>query len=109
MRVIVEDGSGRIELVFFKGIKWMYGKLEPGREFIFFGKPTVFNGLVNMVHPEVDNLPEAGGSRMEKGRGAETEYGVRACAIFIRKGDAAGISGIWFASDRKNDDAIPSD
>ena len=73
MRVTVEDGSGRIELVFFKGIKWMYGKLEPGREFIFFGKPTVFNGLVNMVHPEVDNLSEAGGSRMEKGRGAETE------------------------------------
>ena len=29
MRVIVEDGSGRLELVFFKGIKWMYGKLEP--------------------------------------------------------------------------------
>ena len=73
MRVTVEDGSGRIELVFFKGIKWMYGKLEPGREFIFFGKPTVFNGLVNMVHPEVDNLSEDGGSRMEKGRGAETE------------------------------------
>ena len=58
MRVVVEDATGRLELVFFKGIKWMYGKLEPGKEFIFFGKPTVFNGLVNIVHPEVDNAPD---------------------------------------------------
>lgn len=59
MRVMVEDGTGRLELVFFKGVKWMYGKLEPGKEFIFFGKPTVFNGMVNMVHPEVDNATAA--------------------------------------------------
>ena len=58
MRVVVEDATGRLEVVFFKGIKWMYGKLEPGKEFIFFGKPTVFNGLVNIVHPEVDNAPD---------------------------------------------------
>ena len=62
MRVVVEDATGRLELVFFKGIKWMYGKLEPGKEFIFFGKPTVFNGLVNMVHPEVDNAPDMQGT-----------------------------------------------
>ena len=77
MRVIVEDSSGRLEIVFFKGIKWMYGKLEPGREFIFFGKPTIFNGMVNMVHPEVDNLPESGGPRTGKGHGAGTDSGNR--------------------------------
>ena len=63
MRVVVEDATGRLELVFFKGIKWMYGKLEPGKEFIFFGKPTVFNGLVNIVHPEVDNAPDRQSTR----------------------------------------------
>ena len=56
LRVIVEDNTGRIELVFFKGIKWMYGKLELGKEFLFFGKATLFNGILNMVHPEVDNV-----------------------------------------------------
>ena len=54
MSVWVSDGSGEMEMVFFKGIKWMYGKLRPGAEFIFFGKPTAFNGKMNMVHPEVD-------------------------------------------------------
>ena len=55
MSVWVGDGSGEMEMVFFKGIKWMYGKLKPGAEFIFFGKPQTFNGRINIVHPEVDD------------------------------------------------------
>ena len=54
MSVWVEDGSGEMEMVFFKGIKWMHEKLKPGLTFIFFGKPTAFNGKINIVHPEVD-------------------------------------------------------
>ena len=54
MSVLVSDGSGEMEMVFFKGIKWMYEKLKSGGEYIFFGKPSTFNGKVNMVHPEVD-------------------------------------------------------
>ena len=58
MSVWVSDGSGEMEMVFFKGIKWMYERLKPSSEFIFFGKPTAFNGKINIVHPEVD--PTAG-------------------------------------------------
>ena len=54
LSVWVSDGSGEVELVFFKGIKWMFEKLKPGHEFVFFGKPTAFNGRINIVHPEVD-------------------------------------------------------
>ncbi|MBR5212222.1 MAG: ATP-dependent DNA helicase RecG [Bacteroidales bacterium] len=57
MSVWVGDGTGEMEMVFFKGIKWMHEKLKPGTEFIFFGKPTAFNGRINMVHPEVDAVP----------------------------------------------------
>lgn len=57
MSVWISDGSGEMEMVFFKGIKWMHEKLKPGSEFIFFGKPTAFNGRLNIVHPEVDNVP----------------------------------------------------
>jgi len=57
MSAWVGDGSGEMEMVFFKGIKWMHEKLKPGSEFIFFGKPTSFNGRINVVHPEVDNPP----------------------------------------------------
>ena len=63
MSAWVGDGSGEMEMVFFKGIKWMYEKLKPGTEFMFFGKPTAFNGKINMVHPEVD----AAGSPIRSG------------------------------------------
>ena len=56
MSVWVEDGSGEMEMVFFKGIKWMHEKLRPGTSFIFFGKPVSFNGRMNIVHPEVDTI-----------------------------------------------------
>ena len=50
----VADDSGEIELVFFKGIKWMHARLTPGTTWIFFGKPSVFGDRINLVHPEVD-------------------------------------------------------
>lgn len=59
LSVIVEDASGRMEMVFFKGTKWTFDKLEPGRVFVFFGKPQTFNGKINMVHPEID-APQEG-------------------------------------------------
>ena len=55
LSAIVEDNSGEIEVVFFKGIKWMVTRLVVGRVFVFFGKPSVFNGRINLVHPEVDD------------------------------------------------------
>ena len=62
MSVWVDDGSGQMEMVFFKGIKWMYERLKAGGEFIFFGKPATFNGRMNIVHPEVDSadVPKTG-------------------------------------------------
>ena len=57
LSVFITDGTGEIETVFFKGIKWMAEKLKPGSSFVFFGKPTAFNGRINMVHPEVDAIP----------------------------------------------------
>lgn len=61
LSVIVDDGSGQMEMVFFKGIKWNYERLKPGSTFLFFGKPSEFNGRLNIVHPEIDN-PVAGGT-----------------------------------------------
>ena len=54
LSVIVEDNSGRMEMVFFKGIRWNWQRLSPGSVFIFFGKPQTFGNRLNMVHPEVD-------------------------------------------------------
>ncbi|MCD4731116.1 MAG: ATP-dependent DNA helicase RecG [Bacteroidales bacterium] len=50
----LEDDSGVIELVWFKGAKWMVNKLEANEEYIVFGKPTLFNGKFNIPHPEIE-------------------------------------------------------
>ena len=50
----LDDGTARIDLVFFQGIKWMQDKLKIGKEYVVFGKPSVFGQEYNMVHPEVD-------------------------------------------------------
>ena len=62
LSVWITDGSGEMELVFFKGMKWTMEKLKPGLEFVFFGKPTAFNGRINMVHPEIDSVPSGAAS-----------------------------------------------
>ncbi len=54
----LSDGTGTIDLVFFKGIKWMQEKLKAGQEYIVFGKPSIFGESYNLVHPEVDPATE---------------------------------------------------
>lgn len=67
LSVTIADRSGEMEAVFFKGIKWVSEKLKTGREFIFFGKPTNFNGRINIVHPDIDQVPDAQGMEQTGG------------------------------------------
>jgi ATP-dependent DNA helicase RecG len=48
------DGTGVVDLVWFQGIKYLMGKYKAHEEYIVFGKPTVFNGRINMAHPDID-------------------------------------------------------
>jgi ATP-dependent DNA helicase RecG len=48
------DETGTIKLVWFKGGKWITGSYIPGVELIVFGKPGVFNGIINIIHPEIE-------------------------------------------------------
>jgi ATP-dependent DNA helicase RecG len=48
------DETGSIKLVWFKGLKWVTSSYPAGNEFIIFGKPGVFNGMINIVHPEIE-------------------------------------------------------
>ncbi|MGM9747186.1 MAG: ATP-dependent DNA helicase RecG [Candidatus Cryptobacteroides sp.] len=62
LTVYVSDGTGELQTVYFKGLKWTSEKLVQGKEFIFFGKPSSFNGRINLVHPEIDPVPVEGTS-----------------------------------------------
>lgn len=52
------DGTGVIDLVWFQGIKFLKGKYKAHEEYVVFGKPTVFNGRVNVAHPDIDPAQE---------------------------------------------------
>ena len=49
------DESGRIELVWFKGAKWIPENYPVGKELVVFGRPSVFNRKLNLVHPELED------------------------------------------------------
>lgn len=49
------DGTGVVDLIWFQGIKYLIGKYKLNQEYIVFGKPTVFNGRVNIAHPDIDD------------------------------------------------------
>ena len=48
------DGTGVVDLVWFQGIKYLMGRYKAHEEYIVFGKPTVFNGRINIAHPDID-------------------------------------------------------
>ncbi len=52
------DGSGSIELVWFRSVKWQKENLALNKEYIVFGKPGEFNGKLNLVHPEMETEEE---------------------------------------------------
>lgn len=48
------DDTGTVDLVWFKGARWLQSSLKPGHEYVLFGKPSVFKGRFNFPHPEME-------------------------------------------------------
>ncbi|MFW5831908.1 MAG: ATP-dependent DNA helicase RecG, partial [Prolixibacteraceae bacterium] len=48
------DGTGTIELIWFRSVQWQRENLQVNKEYIVFGKPSEFNGRINVVHPEME-------------------------------------------------------
>ena len=51
---LFSDGSGTMEVVWFKRIKSIRELYHTHTDYTLFGKPSVFNGRWSMVHPEID-------------------------------------------------------
>jgi ATP-dependent DNA helicase RecG len=52
------DGTGSIELVWFRGAKWIKDSLKLHTDYVVFGKTNVFGNKHSMPHPEVELLSE---------------------------------------------------
>lgn len=53
---MLHDGSGEIELVWFKGIVYVDRMLKPGTTYRVYGKINNFKGKLSIAHPELDAL-----------------------------------------------------
>jgi ATP-dependent DNA helicase RecG len=63
-----QDESGQIELLWFKGIKWIKPKIKAGVTYVIYGKPSEYKGTWNIAHPDLDlesNMDKLEGGRFQ--------------------------------------------
>ena len=63
----VQDPTGSAELVWFQGIKWIEKRVEVGREYLIFGRPSFYRGFLSMAHPELETMEQALSRKAESG------------------------------------------
>ena len=65
--VEVTDASGSAELLWFHGIKWIEKRVELQREYIIFGRPSIYRGRMSLIHPEFESVEQALSRKSESG------------------------------------------
>jgi len=53
-----QDDTGTIDLVWFKGTKWIKDKLIPNVLFRVYGKASQFNNIYTITHPEITRFSD---------------------------------------------------
>ena len=53
-----EDDTGIIELIWFRGLKWIGSNIKIHTPYVIFGKINYFNGIFSMAHPEMELLKD---------------------------------------------------
>ncbi len=52
----LSDGTGYVDLVWFVGNRKVSNRYRLHTDYIVFGKPSLFGGRVNIVHPDIDKV-----------------------------------------------------
>lgn len=52
------DGTGVMDLVWFSGVQYIKKSYKVGRDYIVFGRPSVYNGRFQVSHPEMDDASQ---------------------------------------------------
>ncbi len=58
LKALFTDGTGFLEVVWFKGISWIQKYIVPNKEYVLFGKPNDFKGKLSLPHPEIEEANE---------------------------------------------------
>ena len=59
IKAFFSDGTGVIELVWFKGLKFVENTYKVNQPYIVFGKPQRYGRRFSMAHPEIEKADEA--------------------------------------------------
>ena len=62
-----QDPTGQAELVWFQGVKWIEKRIEVGREYLVFGRPSFYRGELSVAHPEPETMEQALSRKAESG------------------------------------------
>jgi ATP-dependent DNA helicase RecG len=58
LKSLFTDGTGTIEVVWFKGLKYIIDKYKPDVEYVVFGKPSVYAHQLSIAHPDIETVAE---------------------------------------------------
>ncbi|MDC0210814.1 ATP-dependent DNA helicase RecG, partial [Flavobacteriaceae bacterium] len=53
---VFSDGTGEIEVVWFRGIKWIERSIQVNKQYVIYGKLNWFNNKFSIIHPETEVL-----------------------------------------------------
>ncbi len=107
-RVYVSDTSGSAELVWFQGIKWIEKRIEVGREYLIFGRPSLFNNELSLVHAEVETIEQALSRKVESGMQGIYSTTEKLASLFGTKGFYTAICGAWSVAKGRIAETLPS-
>ncbi|WP_295906734.1 ATP-dependent DNA helicase RecG [uncultured Alistipes sp.] len=93
--VFVQDATGQAELVWFQGIKWIEKRVEVGREYLVFGRPSFYRGQLSMAHPELETMEQYLSRRAESGMQGIYPSTERISTMFGTKGMYQIVCNAW--------------
>ena len=91
----VQDATGQAELVWFQGIKWIEKRVEVGREYLVFGRPSFYRGQLSMAHPELETMEQYLSRRAESGMQGIYPSTERISTMFGTKGMYQIVCNAW--------------
>ena len=91
----VSDPTGSAELVWFQGIKWIEKRIEVGREYLIFGRPSFFKGELSVVHPEIETIEKAFSRKAESGLQGIYSSTERLSSVLGTKGIYTIVCNLW--------------
>jgi ATP-dependent DNA helicase RecG len=54
LHALFKDETGTVELVWFQGVQWVSNNIVVGKDYLLYGKPSVFGNKINFAHPELE-------------------------------------------------------